>query len=124
MTMAEININDVPFTLPEAAAFMKKSPRTLRALIKEGLLHANKSGKKGGGRWEILKSECLAYYARETENRAVNADGHQQKGNNRWPSNNVTEIGTAILSNRAVVKELDAALTRQTSYKRKNSTIS
>lgn len=56
-----------------------------------------KAGRKAAVGWEILKSECLAYYARETENRAVNADGHQQKGNNRWPSNNITEIGTVIM---------------------------
>ena len=122
--MAEINIDDVPFTLPEASAFLKKSPRTVRALIKAGRLTANKSGPNGKGRYEILKSECLAYYGRETQNQAVNADGHQQKGNNGWPLNNVTAIGTATMSSRAVAKELGAALIRQTGSKRKNSTIS
>jgi hypothetical protein len=122
--MAEINIDDVPLTLPEAADFMKKSKRTVRGLIKSGLLTANRSGPNGKGRYEILKSECLAYYGREPQNQAVSADGHQQKGNDRWPLNNVTVIGTATMSSRAVTKELGAALTRQTGSKRKNSTIS
>ena len=122
--MSEININDVPFTLAEAAAYLKKSQRTVRGLIKSGLLTSRKSGPNGKGHYEILKSECLAYYGRAAQNQAVNADGHQQKGNSRWPLNTVTAIGTATMSNRVVAKELGAALTRQTRNKRKNSTIS
>ncbi|WP_291973176.1 helix-turn-helix domain-containing protein [Candidatus Symbiopectobacterium sp.] len=123
--MCEIRLDDEPFTLIEAAAFLKKSQRTVRSLIKAGLLTARKSGPNGKGHYEILKSECLAYYGRASQNQAVNAEiGHQQKGNNRWHSNNVTAIGTATLSSRTVEKELENALTRHTRNKRRNSMIS
>ncbi|WP_196062901.1 MULTISPECIES: helix-turn-helix domain-containing protein [unclassified Serratia (in: enterobacteria)] len=45
--MKDIRLDDEVFNLTEAAAFLKKSPRTVRSLIKAKRLIAGKSGAQG-----------------------------------------------------------------------------
>jgi hypothetical protein len=121
--MADIRMDDVLFDLPEASAFLKKSPRTVRQLIKAGKLIAGKSGSNGGGRFEILKSACLEYIHNQQHNQAVNAGvGHSER-NTVWGSNKGTATGT-VISFARTAKELGAALERQTRSKRRSSSIS
>lgn len=118
--MADIRMDDVLFDLPEASAFLKKSPRTVRQLIKAGKLMAGKSGANGGGRFEILKSACLEYIHNQQHNQAVSeSDG--RKEDNLWRSNNVVEFGTAT-SQRQTASVLGDLLTRQTGSKRRSCT--
>lgn len=49
-------------TLADATKFMKKSPGNVRGLITANLLQAIKRGPKGGGHYEILKSDCPVYF--------------------------------------------------------------
>lgn len=118
--MQEILLADEVFKLTEAAAFLKKSPRTVRGLIKSGKLIAGKSGEKAQGRFEILKSSCLEYVHNQKHNQAVSeSDG--RKEDNLWRSNNVVEFGTAT-SQRQTESVLGGLLTRQTSSKRRSCT--
>lgn len=121
--MTTLRLDDEIFNLPEAAKFLKKSPRTVRKLIKDKRLRASKSGCNGGGQFEILKSACLEYVHYQQHNQAVNAENGRSERKSKWRSNNVTAIGTVTSLNR-VAKELDAALIRQTKSKRRNSMIS
>ncbi|AXH43544.1 excisionase [Erwinia phage vB_EhrS_59] len=118
--MTDFRMDDVLFNLCDAASFLRKSPRTVRQLIKDRKLRAGKSGSNGGGRLEILKSSCLEYIHNQQQNQAVNAENGHSERKAVWRSNNVTEIGTVTSSNR-VAKELGAALIRQTGSKRRNS---
>ncbi|HGJ5884552.1 helix-turn-helix domain-containing protein [Arsenophonus sp.] len=121
--MTILRMDDEIFNLSEAAKFLKKSPRTVRKLIKDKRLRASKSGCNGGGQFEILKSACLEYIHYQQHNQAVNAENGHSERKSKWQSNNVMAIGTVTSLNR-VAKELDAALTRQTKSKRRNSMIS
>ncbi len=121
--MTDIYIGDEVFTITEAAAFLKKSVRTVRTLIADNRLKAGKSGANGGGCLEILKSDCIAYVSQKTHNQVVNVeDGHSER-KTAWHSNKDMEGGTVISLHR-VGKELGKALERQTRSKRRSCTIS
>lgn len=69
-------------------------------------------------------SQTALFILRASQNQAVTADdSHQSERNTRRHSNSVTEIGTATLSSREVLKGLEDALTRQTNSSRRNATI-
>ncbi len=121
--MNDIRLDDELFDLPQAAAYLRKSPRTVRLLIKNKRLKAGKSGANGGGSFEILKSACLEYIHSNQHNQAVNAENGQAEKESVWRSNKGTASGT-VISFARTGRELDAALVRQTRNKRRNSSIS
>lgn len=66
--MSELNINDEPLTLTEAAAFLKVSPRTVSSMIKRGDLVGRQTFGTSG-KYLVLRSACIDYLRNPSQNR-------------------------------------------------------
>ncbi|WP_338114336.1 helix-turn-helix domain-containing protein [Xenorhabdus indica] len=119
-----MDLNDEVFDTKHAADFLKKSVRQVRKLIHDKRLKAAKTGKKGGGEYEILKSSCLEYVINNHHNADMSDDcSVKSKEGFECQSYNAMAYGTVISFPQAE-SELGALLEQRTRSKRRNCTTS
>lgn len=113
-------MDDAILTLEEAAAFMRMGERTIRDWIAAGRLKAAKSGSRGG-KFLILKSDCIASIREQQQNAGVDALDGTTKEKKRWPSSSGVGHGT-VISLRQAGSALEAALAQRTKGRHRNFT--
>ncbi|WP_390900668.1 helix-turn-helix domain-containing protein [Serratia ficaria] len=119
--MSEININDEPFTLAEAAAFLKISPRTVSSMIKRGDLTGRQTCGTSG-KYLVLRSACIDYLRNPSQNRPASM-GDGTTGGPSCQSPSGAEYGT-VISLPQQEKELGDRLAQRTRNKHRNSMTS
>ena len=103
------------YTVPEAAAYLKLHPETVREMIRQGRITAAKIGR----RFVIQKQHLDALLA-SSENETMQALS-ERRSKQKCPSINAITSGTSI-SRRKAAAELDSLLALKTSRKPKGCT--
>jgi|GEM_PF-2849747 len=113
--------DEVVFTLPQAADFLKMGKRKTRDWIKSGRLYAEKTSEKNNGHYRILKSACIDAVKNKSNNSTANADSHTERGKTEWQSGKEAPHGI-VTSKHQTDKELGKVLALRTKSKLRSCT--